>query len=323
MNAGAFYRAIPREAFPHTPPVAARRVCSFAGCGGGGGRSPRPTTSRSSARQHITLRRSSPRALAEQKASLKAQGQTASGRRVDAVRGAARRRSSTCSSSRPSSGSRRRSSGSPSRRPRSTKQLAKSSRSSTSAAARRSTRPASRSRASPTPQVRGHLQEKLLEQKLYKQITKGATVTAAEIAAYYAANQSQYQTAASRPSRRSSSARTRRRSRSRSTRSSRPAATSPRSRRSTRRIPARRTRAASSPPIKGSDVPEFDAAVFAPTAKTGVVLKPVNTAQYGWFVIKPLAAVTPAKTTPEKKAAAVDPQDARSPASSSRSRPTG
>ena len=30
----------------------------------------------------------------------------------------------------------------------------------------------------------------------------------------------------------------------------------------------------------------------------------MNTAQYGWFVIKPLADITPAKTTPEKKAAA-------------------
>ena len=38
-------------------------------------------------------------------------------------------------------------------------------------------------------------------------------------------------------------------------------------------------------------MPEFDAAVFAPTAKTGVLLKPVNTAQYGWFVIEPLAAI--------------------------------
>ena len=64
---------------------------------------------------------------------------------------------------------------------------------------------------------------------------------------------------------------------------------SPRSRRSTRRIRARRTSAASSPPSKGSDVPEFDAAVFATTAKTDVLLQPVNTAQYGWFVIQPLA----------------------------------
>ena len=55
---------------------------------------------------------------------------------------------------------------------------------------------------------------------------------------------------------------------------------------------------------QGSDVPEFDAAVFAPTAKTGALLKPVNAKQYGWFLIEPLAAVNPAQTTPESKAAA-------------------
>ena len=30
----------------------------------------------------------------------------------------------------------------------------------------------------------------------------------------------------------------------------------------------------------------------------------MKTKQYGWFVIKPVAAITPAKTTPEAKAAA-------------------
>src|SRR5262249_51339976 len=55
---------------------------------------------------------------------------------------------------------------------------------------------------------------------------------------------------------------------------------------------------------KGSDVPEFDAAVFNPKAKTGALIKPVKTAQYGWFVIKPVAAIKPASTTPETKAVA-------------------
>jgi len=36
---------------------------------------------------------------------------------------------------------------------------------------------------------------------------------------------------------------------------------------------------------KGQDVPEFDAAVFS-NAKKGTLLQPVNTKQYGWFVIK-------------------------------------
>jgi parvulin-like peptidyl-prolyl isomerase len=54
---------------------------------------------------------------------------------------------------------------------------------------------------------------------------------------------------------------------------------------------------------QGNDVTEFDNAVFASTAKTGQLLKPVNTKQYGWFLIEPLAAINPAKTTPESKVA--------------------
>ena len=39
-------------------------------------------------------------------------------------------------------------------------------------------------------------------------------------------------------------------------------------------------------------MPEFDAAVFS-AAKTGTLLAPVNTKQYGWFVIKLLGDVKP------------------------------
>jgi foldase protein PrsA len=50
---------------------------------------------------------------------------------------------------------------------------------------------------------------------------------------------------------------------------------------------------------KGQDVPEFDAAVFS-KAKTGTLLKPVETKQYGWFVIKLLGDIKP---TPEAQVA--------------------
>jgi parvulin-like peptidyl-prolyl isomerase len=43
---------------------------------------------------------------------------------------------------------------------------------------------------------------------------------------------------------------------------------------------------------KGQDVPEFDAAVFS-DAKTGALLPPVNTKQYGWFVIKLVGDIKP------------------------------
>jgi parvulin-like peptidyl-prolyl isomerase len=51
---------------------------------------------------------------------------------------------------------------------------------------------------------------------------------------------------------------------------------------------------------KGQDVPEFDAAVFSSKAKTGTLLQPVNTKEYGWFVIKLLG---PIKRTPESQVA--------------------
>jgi len=46
---------------------------------------------------------------------------------------------------------------------------------------------------------------------------------------------------------------------------------------------------------KGKDVPDFDKVAFS--IKTGELAKPVNTPEYGWFVIK---ALKPVKTTAEK-----------------------
>jgi parvulin-like peptidyl-prolyl isomerase len=56
---------------------------------------------------------------------------------------------------------------------------------------------------------------------------------------------------------------------------------------------------------KGSDVSNFDAAVFSPNAATGVLLKPVNTPEYGWFVIKPLADIKTTTTTEKQAASAI------------------
>jgi parvulin-like peptidyl-prolyl isomerase len=49
---------------------------------------------------------------------------------------------------------------------------------------------------------------------------------------------------------------------------------------------------------KGKDVPDFDRVAFS--LKTGELGKPVNTPEYGWFVIK---AVSPVKQSTEKEAA--------------------
>ena len=74
---------------------------------------------------------------------------------------------------------------------------------------------------------------------------------------------------------------------------------------------------------QGADVPEFDKAVFAATAKTNELLKPVNTAQYGWFVIKPTGDIKPAADDARDEGDERDPEAARGSSSSSRSRPTG
>ena len=74
---------------------------------------------------------------------------------------------------------------------------------------------------------------------------------------------------------------------------------------------------------QGSDVPEFDKAVFATNAKTGDVLKPVNTSQYGWFVIRPTGDIQAAKTTPESKARAAIQKTARTLSRSRRSQRRG
>ena len=45
---------------------------------------------------------------------------------------------------------------------------------------------------------------------------------------------------------------------------------------------------------KGQTVPEFDKVVFSSATKVAKV----NTKQYGWFVVQPTSAITPAKQTP-------------------------
>lgn len=54
---------------------------------------------------------------------------------------------------------------------------------------------------------------------------------------------------------------------------------------------------------KGEDVPGFDDAVFAAGGTTDELLRPVDTSQYGWFVIQLLGPIVPATTESEKKAA--------------------
>ncbi len=153
-------------------------------------------------------------------------------------------------------------------------------------------------------QIRAYLQEQLLEQKVYKQITKSATVTAADIATYYAANQSQFQKAASRSVEEILVGKNKQALATQIYSQVKAGGDFAALAKKYSQDPGSKNIGGKFTATQGSDVPEFDAAVFNPKAATGVVIKPVNTSQYGWFVIKPLASITPTKTTPVKTATA-------------------
>jgi foldase protein PrsA len=151
--------------------------------------------------------------------------------------------------------------------------------------------------------VRGFLAENVLESKLFKRITKGATASKTDIAAYYAANLAQYQTPASRAVQEILVKNNEKLAGQIYTQLQGGASFAALAKKYSK-DPGSADKGGNFTATQGSDVPEFDAAVFAPAAKTGVLLKPVKTKQYGWFVIKPIAPITPAKTTPEAKAEA-------------------
>ena len=52
---------------------------------------------------------------------------------------------------------------------------------------------------------------------------------------------------------------------------------------------------------KGQTVPEYETVAFK--LATGTISKPVHSKQYGYFIIKPVSALKPAKTQPFSKAA--------------------
>jgi parvulin-like peptidyl-prolyl isomerase len=152
-------------------------------------------------------------------------------------------------------------------------------------------------------ELRQTVAQRLLEQKLYTAVTKSAKATDADIALYYAQNIAQYQQPATRKVEEilvgKNKAALARQLYARLKAGASFAALA----KKYSQDPGSKNIGGKFTANKGSDVPEFDKAVFAANAKTGVLLQPVQTVQYGWFLIEPLAAVTPAKTTPEQKAA--------------------
>jgi parvulin-like peptidyl-prolyl isomerase len=151
-------------------------------------------------------------------------------------------------------------------------------------------------------QVREQLHEKLLEQKLYTKVTKSATATKAQIDAYYAANLTQFQQAATRPVQEILVGKNKQALATQIYDQLKGGASFATLAKKYSQDPGSKDQGGKFTATKGSDVPEFDAAVFSPSAKTGELLKPVNTKQYGWFVIEPTAAIVPAKTQTEQQA---------------------
>jgi parvulin-like peptidyl-prolyl isomerase len=151
-------------------------------------------------------------------------------------------------------------------------------------------------------QVRTQLQQKLLEEKLYNKVTSTTTPTQAEIEAYYAANQSQFQTAAQRAVQEILVGKNKEALATQLYDQLQNGADFATLAKKYSQDPGSKNQGGHFTAVKGSDVPEFDAAVFDPASKTNVLLKPVNTSQYGWFLIKPVAAIVPARTKTEKEA---------------------
>jgi parvulin-like peptidyl-prolyl isomerase len=151
--------------------------------------------------------------------------------------------------------------------------------------------------------VRDYVRQALLSQKIYNAVTKGTTVPASAIAAYYAANISQYEQKATRSVEEILVGKNEKLANQLYAQLKGGADFATTAKKYSK-DPGSKNQGGKYTATQGNDVPEFDAAVFAPSAKTGVLLKPVNTKQYGWFLIQPLAAITPAKTTPEPQAAA-------------------
>jgi parvulin-like peptidyl-prolyl isomerase len=151
-------------------------------------------------------------------------------------------------------------------------------------------------------QFRGFIREQLLETKLYAAITKSATTTKQAIDAYYAANLTQYQQPATRAVQEILVGKNKESLANQLYTELKKGGDFAALAKKYSQDPGSKDKGGNFTATQGSDVPEFDKAVFAATAKTNQLLKPVNTSQYGWFVIKPVGDIKAAKTTPESKA---------------------
>lgn len=146
-------------------------------------------------------------------------------------------------------------------------------------------------------QVRSDIEAQLIQEELFKDVTKDVEVSNAELLKYYNENKQQYSTPAQRDIRHillkknqrslAASLAAQVRSGGNFARLAKKHSQDPGSKRVGGRLEI----------SKGQTVPAFDKVAFS--IATRAVSNPVKT-QYGWHVIQALAAVVPAKTTPFK-----------------------
>jgi parvulin-like peptidyl-prolyl isomerase len=152
-------------------------------------------------------------------------------------------------------------------------------------------------------EVRQNLATRLLQQKLFTQVTKTVKVTNAQVNLNYLQNLSTYEKASTRKVREILAGKNKQALAEQIYKQLKAGASFAALAKRYSQDPGSKNSGGLFTATKGSDVPEFDQAVFAPSAKTGELLAPVKTAQYGWFVIQPLGPIVPATTTSEAKAA--------------------
>jgi parvulin-like peptidyl-prolyl isomerase len=146
-------------------------------------------------------------------------------------------------------------------------------------------------------EVRNNIRSQLISQKLFDSLTKKITVTPTAVLEYYSQHLSEYQTAASRSVRyilvgknKSSLAQTLYQQLNGA-----PDATWCTLVKKYSQDAGSKATCGKSTFTKGQTVAEFDKLAFSLDTKTVAKL---NTTQYGWFVLQPTAAITPAKKTP-------------------------
>ncbi len=162
-------------------------------------------------------------------------------------------------------------------------------------------------------EVRTNIAERLLQQKLFAVVTKNTKPTKAQVDVYYLENITQYQKAATRKVREILAGKNKQSLAEQIYRQLKGGASFAALAKRYSQDPGSKNTGGLFTATDGSDVPEFDKAVFAPAAKTGQLLAPVKTAQYGWFVIQPLAPIVrrprrPPRPSPRRRSASRSPR---------------